>query len=79
MRLMFIASADGYNGENGDLFVWANDTDEALKFWREQFELDASEEPDWVFIVPCDRPDGQKAGALSWHGDLQAVYGTGPS
>jgi hypothetical protein len=72
MKLLFIACAEGYNGDNGDLFVWANTKLEAVKLWRKHYELDQGDKPDRVFEVPLghQQPDPH---VLSWHKDIKAL------
>ncbi len=69
MRLMFVASSDGYNGENGDLFVWACTKDVAVDLWREEYDLEPTDEPDRVFDVPTV-PNHPTPHAFSWHKDV---------
>lgn len=73
MSLFFIAHTDD---ENFDLFVWEENKPGALKRWHawmaDNFD-DNRGEPDRVFIVPCDRPDGTAAGVLEWHKDVVQV------
>ena len=79
MKLLFIASSDGYNGDNGDLFVIATEAQEAIKAWRDHYELEDGEEPDWIFEVPTGRSMVCRPVALKWHTDIKPIWGTGPS
>jgi hypothetical protein len=65
MNLYFVASRDGYNGENGDLFVWAPNPTAAIILWRNYYELDRSMTPDRVWNAPCKIPP--QMGAVPWH------------
>jgi hypothetical protein len=71
MRLIFIASADGYNGENGDLFVIAETIGEAKRLWREHYELEDDAEPDRMFELPVAfRHFEDKARVMPWHSEV---------
>lgn len=74
MQLYFVAAVDQNDIENNlDLFVWADSYTEVLIYWRNYYELESPLKPDNVFIVPCDRPDGQRKGALRWGHELVSV------
>jgi hypothetical protein len=74
MRLLFVASSDGYNGENGDLFVIAETRDEAIDLWRAHYELDPLDRPDHVFEVPAALQHFEPKGrALKWHKEVLEI------
>lgn len=72
MQLFFI-SHENDDGENMDLFVWANDRDEAVKLWRNwDFVADYYDndpDPNAVFIVPLEAPLNPTI--LSWHSEVK--------
>lgn len=72
MKLFFIAAVSQDDLEhNLDLFVWARHPMQAVALWQEYYEIeDTLVQPDKIFIVPCDRPDGQQAEALRWGVDV---------
>ena len=72
MKLYLIHDGDN-DGDNWDLFVWANDPDEAVRLWRDYYwgDLQGQSEderqfPHAVFDVPLTMPTKPKA--LRWHG-----------
>lgn len=75
MKLYFIAAVSQDDiTHNMDLFVWAKHPVQAVALWQDHYEIeDKQVQPDKVFIVPCDRPDGQQAGVLRWHVDVLEV------
>lgn len=74
MKLYFIAAvAQDDITNNLDLFVWANSHTEAEIYWRNYYAFSDGERPDGIHIVPCDRPDGQRPGALCWGTDIRQV------
>lgn len=76
MNLFFMAGTHPDDLEMDlSLFVWAPDKDLAIALWKDWCEVelgveDGGDAPERVFIVPCDRPDGQQTGVLNWHSDV---------
>jgi hypothetical protein len=71
MNLYYIG--DNQDEDNWDLFVWANDPDEAVVLWRNYYwgNLDGQSEdtrefPEHCFVVPRVPPS--EPTALRWHG-----------
>lgn len=73
MKLYFIAAVSQDDIRDSlDLFVWCKTSTEAVIYWRNYYDLDRLVSPDNIFKVPCEHPDGQRAGALRWGIDIVA-------
>jgi hypothetical protein len=62
MKLYFISHEE--DGDNFDLFVWANTPSQAGEIWQRHFGFDGTE-PNLTFVVPTEQPADPQA--LGWH------------
>jgi hypothetical protein len=51
MKLIFVTYTND-DGDNFDLFVWADTIGEAKRLWREYYSLDDDEEPRFMHSLP---------------------------
>ena len=76
-RILFLICASNSDGENADLFIWANSEAEALDFWRSYFDCEGDGEtapgiPDRLIVAPTD--PGTCGGSVDWESVTQVVY-----
>lgn len=80
MTLYFVVATCDGTGENLDLFVNAETSDQAIELWQRHYGRhedetgEESEQPDKVFEVPGNAFSMQVAGALEWHDTIPCVW-----
>jgi hypothetical protein len=71
LKLYFIAAE--IDGEDYDLFAWADSPDQARRKHREHFELVSEMDTVLLFEIPTTPPTHAKA--LAWHDDIKEIIG----
>lgn len=71
---LFLITAENEHGDSLDLFVWADDSDEAIATWRAHFS-DAAQPEAFVFTV-VKIPTSAKRGAVDWSEAPPRRFGT---
>lgn len=62
---LFFVSATTDDGDNMDLLVVGTEKAKAVHAWRKHFELDSSDKPKWVGVVPGVTPTCEP-GPIDW-------------
>jgi hypothetical protein len=70
---LYLIQADNADGENLDLFAWANTPSHAATLWRENYELSPDDDTDRprVWVIPTTPP--ATARVVGWP-DLIVTY-----
>ena len=63
---IYFVRADSVDGDNQDLLVRAAAKEDCPAIWRDYFELDEDDKPQWVGLVPGAVSTLDVPGAIEW-------------